>query len=495
MSVPTESRRGTRASFAPLSDAPDPSIKDDARPLVLLALMHDYAARDFVDSKVLEELAQHVRLAFISSDRLTIDLTSYGPIVARHEMGTWRLRLWWLAAGLWHIHRRRRFELSHRNVLRQATFGVSARAERLVDILSRVGLALPLALILRGLLRAIAPCVVPKNLDPSAIVVYTGVRSFFADDIVRDARRRHIPLLALVNNWDNLNTASFLEEPPYLGVWGEQGFLIARLMHGLPAHRIFVIGAPRFEIYRKNVPTRDEARARLGLSPDRRVLLFCGSGCSFEEVSLLEELDAAIEAGRLPADLIVLYKPHPYRFKRVSERSFDASRFRHVSQVPQGRRKLTELERYPDLLVSADALISPFSSMVIEGAAFSLPALCLGYNDPGHANHDWGRAAFNLHNYPMRHGEWAVTCERRTDFLDCCRQLVALIGDPVAAGGAVAAAEMVWRKGHVSVAKRLAEAVERVTAGDHADESLSRAVASIVPLVDRAADRALLEKD
>ena len=128
---------------------------------------------------------------------------------------------------------------------------------------------------------------------------------------MRDARRRRIPLLALINNWDNLDTASFLEEPPYLGVWGEQGFLIARLMHGLPAHRVFVIGAPRFEIYRKHKLSRDEARARLGLPRSRRILLFCGTGVSFEEVSLLEELDAGC-----PRDYVVA---NDYFSGRISE--------------------------------------------------------------------------------------------------------------------------------------------------------------------------------
>ena len=40
------------------------------KPLLLIGLMHDYAARDLVDSGVLAELAGEFRLAFISSKRL-----------------------------------------------------------------------------------------------------------------------------------------------------------------------------------------------------------------------------------------------------------------------------------------------------------------------------------------------------------------------------------------------------------------------------------------
>jgi len=388
---------------------------------------------------------------------------------------------------------KRRFELNHRNALRQATFGVGPQAERLIDWGSRLGLSRPGGWLFRAILRMTAPRVLPSDVAPTAILAYTPVRSFFIDDLIRDARRRHIPLLALVNNWDNLNTKSFLETPSYLGVWGEQGFLIARLMHLIPAHRIFVTGAPRFDVYRREVSSGD-ARARLGVPAGARVLLFCGAGVSFEETSLLDELDAAIETGRLPKDLLVLYKPHPMRFKRSAEKAFDETAYRHIRRVNLGERSLTALQFYPDLLASADALISPFSSMVIEGARFGLPALCLGYNDPGHANHDWNRAAFNLHSYVVRHGDWGVVCERREDFGRACEQLVTLIGDPRIAECAGAAAEMVWRTGRDSTASRLSQALRTVAAGGYADNSYTQA---FVPsrLLDTARDTMALAKE
>lgn len=441
------------------------------KPLLLIGLLHDYAARDFVDSGVLADLAREFRLAFVSSARLSLDLVPYGPVVAQHEIGTVRLLLYFLAAGLWHMAVKRRFELNRRNALRQATFGVGPRMERLIAILSLLHLSRPVAWVLRALLRLTAPRIIPEGMTPMAVLVYTSVRSYFVDDIVRDARRRGVPLLALANNWDNLNTKSFLEVPPYFGVWGEQGFLIARLMYRLPPHRIFVIGAPRFEIYRRRQPTRLDARAHLNLPADRRVLLFCGAGVSFEEVSLLQELDAAITDGRLPQDLLVVYKPHPLRFARVAEKPFDPSEYKHVVLAPETGRKLTKLDLYPDLLAAADTLISPFSSMIIEGARHGLPALCLGYNDPGHANHDWDRAAFNLHTYIIRHGDWAVVCGEREAFLATCQRLVTMIGDPKVAEGARAAAEAVWRTGRATVADRIAAAVRTLAAGGHADDS------------------------
>jgi hypothetical protein len=465
------------------------------KPLLLIALMHDYAARDFVDSGVLDDLAKEFRLAFISTDRLTLDLSRYGPIVARHAMGRWRLVIYQVASGLWHMAVKRRFELNRRNTLGLATFGVSAKVAGLVGWLSVVGLARPSSIVLRAMLRATTPRLIPDGCNAVAILAYTSVRSYFVDDVVREAERCRLPLLASMNNWDCLNTKAFFETPPYLGVWGEQGFLIARLMHGIPSHRIFVIGSPRFEIYRRRPISREEARTRLNLPVDRRMLLFCGAGVPFEEVSLLEEIDGAIETGQLPRNLLVVYKPHPLRFVRVSEKPFNPSQYRHVMLAPRSERNLTELDLYPDLLASADALISPFSTMVMEGARHGLPALCLGYDDPGHANHDWDRAAHNLHLYLIRHGDWAVLCESRGQFLDRCKRLVALLDSPTASAEARAAAEMVWKTGRASVAERITSTIRTITTGRQADESLVTNRASSSRLAGSSEDLAGLSKD
>jgi hypothetical protein len=312
-------------------------------------------------------------------------------------------------------------------------------------------------------LRVTATDLIPHGSEAHAVLVYTSVRSHFADDVVRAARRRNIPTLAVTNNWDNLNTKAFFERPAFLGVWGEQAFLIARLMHGFVPPQIFVVGSPRFEIYRGSRPTRAEAQAALNLPANRRVLVFCGAGVPFEEVSLLDEFDAAVSDGRLPPDLLLVYKPHPLRFRRAAERTFDPARYRHVVQAPEPKDYL-DLSRYPLLLAAASALISPFSSMVMEGAYFGLPALCLGYNDPGHANHDWNRAAFNLHNYIIRHGEgdWVVLCQQRHRFLETCLALLKLIDDPGAAEAARAAASAVWVSGKRTVVDRLVEAIDTI---------------------------------
>lgn len=455
------------------------------RPQLCLGLMHDYAARDFVDSGVLDELAARFRLSFVSTSRLTLDLAKYGQVFSYAEPSGWRLRIVQIARGLWHMHDKRQFEFNRSHALARATFGAGPWTSVLIRLIDRLGTAGVCARLLRAWLRLSAPCSIPSDKSPDALLVYTSVNSYFADDLIREARAKRLPVLALTNNWDNLNTKSFLETPPYLGVWGEQGFLIARLMHRMFPHQIFVIGAPRFEVYRKASIGREEARQGLGLPATSRVLLFCGSGVSFEETSLIEELEQAVAGGRLPPDLHVLYKPHPQRFERTGEKALDFSRLRHVTRVVS-RRGLTELELYPHLMAAADGIISPFSTMVMEGAHHGLPALCLGYNDKGHANHDWDRVSYNLHLYVIRHAEWAVVCGERAQFIAKCGELLPKLGERRLSLEAKKSASMVFHVGEASVAQAIGNAIERLLAGLDADESHLAAQRSA-----RAAERAM----
>jgi hypothetical protein len=454
------------------------------KPHLCLALLHDYAARDFLDSGVLDELVQNFSLSFLSGARLTLDLSRYGPVRRYREPAGLRLRIVLLARGLWHMHDKGGFELNRRHALGRATFGFGRKITRAIEVFSAVGLARAGAHALRLVLRWTTPESFPHSEKPDAVLVYTSVNSYFADDLVREARRKSMPLLALTNNWDNINTKSFLEVPPYLAVWGEQGFLIARLMHRISPHRIFVIGCPRFEIYRKLKPTRDEARRALGVDASSRALLFCGAGVAFEETSLIEELDRAIASGRLPRDMTILYKPHPARMARHAERPLDMAKLSHVRLV-SSVRGLSELAVYPNLFAAADGVISPFSTMVMEGALHGLPALCLGYSDPGHANHDWNRVSFNLHLYLIRHGDWAVICDDRRNFIAKVEDVLRLCGREEVARYARASAEMMARTGEESVAQRLTAAVHRLLDGRDADESLAM---SRQPALPAAAD-------
>jgi len=431
----------------------------------------DYHFRDFIQTGLLDELAKRFELVFLLGDEVGLDLSSYGPTRRAPRLSGLRMRFWLIGSSLQHIELMRRYDITLKHSVARATYGFSSRMAAFVNLAARLHLDGPIAHVARSALRWTRPSLRRETDGADVILASTSVKSALIDDLVRHARRANQPMLALQTNWDNIALKAFFELPPHIGVWGEQSFLVARLLHRIPANRIFVTGTPRFEMYRQSLPDRAAARRALGVPKSGRLLLFCGASVAFDETSLLEELDQIIEAGELGADIHVLYKPHFARARRAGERQFDPARVQHVTVFNAVQGVATDLEAYPTIFAAADAVISPFSTMVIEGARHGLPAICLGYEDPAHANHDWGRVAFNLHLYLIRHGDWAVVCEQRDRFLDCVRALMPLIGDSTIAASAKASSEMVFKHGRESVAARIIAAIETVSRGGYADNS------------------------
>src|SRR5438874_626701 len=109
------------------------------RPRLCLGLMHDYAARDFVDSGVLDELAQRFSLSFVSGAKLTLDLQKYGPVFGYAEPPAFRSRLQQLARGLWHMHDKLAFEFNRAHALARATFGAGPVTTVLIRLISAIG--------------------------------------------------------------------------------------------------------------------------------------------------------------------------------------------------------------------------------------------------------------------------------------------------------------------------------------------------------------------
>jgi hypothetical protein len=431
----------------------------------------DYQFRDLVQTGLLDALRARFDLTFLVAVDVSIDLEAYGPVRRASPLTGWRLRAWMLGAGLQHVNLMRRFDVTLHHSIARATYGFSTRMRTFVNLAARLRLEGLIARLLRTALRLKRSPVEKQVEEIDVVLASTSVKSALVDDLVRWSRRSGRPLLALQTNWDNIALKGFFEVPPYIGVWGEQSFLIARLLHKIAAHRIFVIGTPRFEIYRETFLDRRAARRELGLPEKGRTLLFCGASVAFDETSLIEELDKAIEDGMFGHDVHVFYKPHFTRAARAGERALEVAKLRHTTVYSAPSGVPTELEAYPAILAAADAVISPFSTMVMEGARHGLPALCLGYPDPAHANHDWNRVSYNLHLYMIRHGDWSVVCDRRDRFLECCGRLMELVGDPAIVESARASAEMVFKSGRDKVADRIVGAIETVSRGGHADAS------------------------
>ncbi len=223
---------------------------------------------------------------------------------------------------------------------------------------------------------------------PNTILTPTGGNDPLVNQTIRAARRRGVPTLAVMVNWDGLTSkGALIERPDRLAVWGERTAADARRVHDLPAERIEVIGSPMLDRYLHPPET-------VGASPfPKPYVLIAGAYTPYDEARLVDELrEARAEAG---LDLTLVYRPHPYRAPRRRPDRVEegdgvvldpAVAGAYVASFePGGRTResaaFPPLSEYLPLLHHASFVVSPLSTMVLEAALVPRPVIAVTADD------------------------------------------------------------------------------------------------------------------
>ncbi len=101
--------------------------------------------------------------------------------------------------------------------------------------------------------------------------------------LVREARKREIPTMAMVKSWDNLTSKTRIPvEPDTLLVWSPYMKQEAMRYHFVPERKIAVVGAPGFDDHFRDGDYGDRRKylAQLGADPEARLILY-SPGVSF----------------------------------------------------------------------------------------------------------------------------------------------------------------------------------------------------------------------
>ncbi len=223
-----------------------------------------------------------------------------------------------------------------------------------------------------------------------AVVVNTHPSQLYGRRLVAAARRTGIPTLGNLMSWDNV-WKGLRARPDILTCWSENNRREICELAGYRPEQVQVIGAPAFDAYfaPESQWSRTELCRRLGLDPDRPVLLFATLGQfnqQIDETNPLERLLEAIDAGQIPGRPQVVLRLHPWSreayFARFASRP-DVRLSRYENYVPGLGWTPTREETIlaGNLLRHADVLLSPGSTMCIEAAIFDTPTVVPVFND------------------------------------------------------------------------------------------------------------------
>jgi len=284
-----------------------------------------------------------------------------------------------------------------------------------------------------------------REIKPDWIIIPSGLSDSFSIDVVKSARAFGINHILIVNGWDNISCKGVLPvKPDNVGVWGQQGKEHAIKIHGIPPKKVHILGAPHFSRYYMPPSMNSEQfRRSIGVPLDKKIILMAGCNRTMDEVSILIELEKAIEEGELKG-VHVLFRPHPWRAHRLSEPDFEDVGFKHVTIDPQVRDAyfkktrekkvvkpfnfLPDLDYYPNLLNAVDCVMSPLSTFLVEALIFGKPTLAIVFPD---GVHECTPDKFVVceHFKVLDHLSGLVMCRERQKFIPDCLRILSMTDD------------------------------------------------------------------
>ena len=193
-------------------------------------------------------------------------------------------------------------------------------------------------------------------------------------DYVKAAQAVGIPAAACIASWDHLTTKGLIRvRPDLVTVWNHEQKAEAIEFHHIDPARIVVTGAQPFDRWFERTATgRAQFCQKIGLSPDRPIVLFVGSTASISapeaELHFVRRWMTALRSEPLLKDVGILVRPHPYNSMHWLDADF--SDHPNVAVYPRGANPVNESDRqdYFDSLFHSAAVVGVNTTAMIEAA-------------------------------------------------------------------------------------------------------------------------------
>ncbi len=198
-------------------------------------------------------------------------------------------------------------------------------------------------------------------------------------DVVRASRRLGIPVCFPVRSWDNLTNKGLLRDAPDLVlVWNELQRSEVVELHGVPAERVVVTGAPAYDHWFDWQPsrTREELCAEVGLDPGSPIVLYVGSSqfIAPDEPEFVRQWVAQLRAhGGALRHAGLLVRPHPLAadgFREFDLADPQTAIWPRAGEFPLG---LAARQNYYDSIFHSEAVVGINTSAQIESAIVGRP--------------------------------------------------------------------------------------------------------------------------
>ena len=234
--------------------------------------------------------------------------------------------------------------------------------------------------------------------QPTLVATASPGLIFSEIPVLRTARRRSVPTMAVDLSWDNLTNKFFpARQVDRLVLWNSGMRDEAQSLHGVDPARITIAGVPQFDSYFRGPRSpRDAFCARTGVDPSRKIITLATIPASkfphhpFVVDRLLDAM--ASRTIREPFDLLIrlhprddsnLYERYAGRPHVVVEKPFRQTATRSgdgmtIDFTAENTRHLA------DTLYHSDIVLNVASTIAIEASIFDTPVVNIGFDgQPG----------------------------------------------------------------------------------------------------------------
>lgn len=242
-----------------------------------------------------------------------------------------------------------------------------------------------------------------------ALYFATHATAYFEESLLRNARAANVPSVFMILSWDHLSSKILLDQGHHaVLVWNDH--TKQEVLQTYPRYRpeqIRIMGIPQYDPY-ATAPGLSYAEwcRKYGLDPAKRTILFSTMPQSRHEqqhIILEGLLKTIVEGKRLPGDLQVLIKCHPfdnYQGYDALVGRYPAAIHRNSLDPSQSQEDWipapTEMEASRDALCYCTLNINIFSTVTIEAAYFDKPVVHIAFDPqpvqnriPCHEYYNW----------------------------------------------------------------------------------------------------------
>ena len=232
--------------------------------------------------------------------------------------------------------------------------------------------------------------------------------------VIKEAKKRGISVLCLVESWDNLISKGPLSViPDRMAVWNEGMKIEADELHNFSMSKVDVVGVPQFELYAdaKCLVERKQFFSTLGMDPGRKLVIYAASteGLIPNEPDIVETVCRIIQQGLLerPAQLIV--RLHPITSPQLrSEYQRRFSGRPHLFLQSPGRLSSlhdgwdptwSDMSMLASTLFYAEVVVNVASTVTIDAAVLGRAILCIVFGVGGEKHYSTGFGGIFEHSH------------------------------------------------------------------------------------------------